>query len=154
MTQWIKRLWNIYKYINSFSKTSLEKLQNTLPLRSCIPESALRAFLPSVALRTSNTYCIPFYAVLSVHRSGYADTAVKPRNSLGHRVQNVPENLAKTSLRSLHFKTYHALRCKKKPRLNSSRDDFPTKSFPSSTKENWAFCLTFSLHLCLLTMYF
>ena len=82
------------------------------------------------------TYCIPFYAVLSVYRSGYADTAVKPRNSLGHRVQNVPENLAKTSLPSLHFKTYHALRCKKKPRLNSSGDDFLTKSFPSSTKEN------------------
>ena len=32
------------------------------------------------------------------------------RNCLGHRVQNVPENSAKTSLTWLHFKTDHGLR--------------------------------------------
>ena len=99
------------------------------------------------------TSCIAFYAVLSVYRSGYADTAVKPRNSLGHRVQNVPENLAKTSLPSLHFKPDHALRCKNQswiPRRTISW----RKAFLPPQKENWAFSLTFSFHLCLLTMYF
>ena len=32
------------------------------------------------------------------------------RHCLGHRVQNVPENSAKTSLHSLHFKRDHVLR--------------------------------------------
>ena len=32
------------------------------------------------------------------------------RNCFGHRVQNVPENSAKTSLPWLHFKTDHGLR--------------------------------------------
>ena len=35
---------------------------------------------------------------------------LKIRNCLSHRVQNVPENSAKTSLPWLHFKTDHALR--------------------------------------------
>ena len=34
----------------------------------------------------------------------------KKKNCLSHRVQNVPENSAKTSLPWLHFKTDHALR--------------------------------------------
>ena len=67
------------------------------------------------------------------------------RNFLGHRVQNVPENSAKTSLPWLHFKTAMGS-TEKKTRLNSSKDDFLMKSKslpPFSTKRKLSILLNF-----------
>ena len=76
------------------------------------------------------------------------------RNCLGHRVQNVPENSAKTSLPWFHFKTDQRS-VVKKTRLNSSKDDFLMKSFLSSTKRKLNILLNFLLlFYCLLTVYF
>ena len=49
------------------------------------------------------------------------------------------KNSAKTSLPWLHFKTDHV----KKTRLNSSKEDFLMKSFPSSTKRKLSIVLNF-----------
>ena len=57
-------------------------------------------------------------------------------------VQNVPDNSAKTLLPWLHFKT-NQRSVVKKTRLNSSKDDFLMKSFPSSTKRKLSILLNF-----------
>ena len=63
-----------------------------------------------------------------------------------YRVQNVPENSAKTSLPWLYL-IDHALRREENKlgpkRLNSSKDDFLMKSFPSSTKRKLSILLNF-----------
>ena len=68
-------------------------------------------------------------------------------------MQNVPENSAKTSLPWLHFKTDQRS-VVKKTRLNSSKEDFLMKSFPSSTKRKLSILFNFLFpFFCLLTMY-
>ena len=45
-----------------------------------------------------------------IYKTSMKHLKIHKRNCLGHRVQNVPENSAKTSLPWLHFKTDHAVR--------------------------------------------
>ena len=78
----------------------------------------------------------------------------KKRNCLGHRVQNVPENSAKTSLHSLHFKRDHVLR------HEENKDEFLEGRFLDEKltffhKKNAEHSFELSLSIfCLLTVYF
>ena len=74
------------------------------------------------------------------------------RNFLIHRVQNVPENLAKW----LHFKTDHTLR-REENKVEFLEGRFLDEKLPFLQKKNWAFSrlLNFlSFQFCLLTVYF
>ena len=88
------------------------------------------------------TFCIAFYAVLSVYRSGYADTEAKPRNSLGHRVLNVPE--VQQKLRCLRCILKQIMPCYAVTAWKGNKkDDFLTKSFSSSTKRKLSILFNF-----------
>ena len=76
------------------------------------------------------------------------------RNFLGHRVQNVPENTAETSLPWLHFKTDHALR-REINKVEFLEGRFPDEKLPFLHKKKAEYSFELSLStFCLLTVYF
>ena len=76
------------------------------------------------------------------------------RNCLGHRVQNVPENSAKTSLPWLHFKTDHGLR-RQQNKVEFLEGRFLDETLPFLHKKESERSFDFSLSIfCLLTVYF
>ena len=75
-------------------------------------------------------------------------------NGLGHKVQNVPENSAKTSLPWLHFKTDDGLRREEnKVEFLEGRFLDEKLPFPHKKKAEHSFELSLSI-FCLLTVYF
>ena len=76
------------------------------------------------------------------------------RNCLGHRVQNVPENSAKTSLPWLHFKTDHGLR-RQQNKVEFLEGRFLDEKllFLHKKEAERSFELSLSI-FCLLTVYF
>ena len=75
-------------------------------------------------------------------------------NCLGHRVQNAPQNSAKTSLPWLHFKTDHALRREyNKREFLEGRFLYEKLPFLHTKKAEHSFELPLSI-FCLLTVYF
>ena len=78
----------------------------------------------------------------------------KKRNCLGHRVQNVPENSAKTSLTWLHFKTDHGLR-REDNKVEFLEGRFLDEKLPFLHKKKAEQSFEISLSIfCLLTVYF
>ena len=76
------------------------------------------------------------------------------RNCLGHRVQNVPENSAKTSLPWLHFKTDHELR-REENKVEFLEGRFLDEKLPFLHKKEAEHSFELSLSIfCLLTVYF
>ena len=76
------------------------------------------------------------------------------RNCLGHRVQNVPENSAKTSLPWLHFKTDHGLR-REQNKVEFLEGRFLDEKLPFLHKKKAEHSFELSLSIfCLLTVYF
>ena len=76
------------------------------------------------------------------------------RNCLGHRVQNVPENSAKTSLTWLHFKTDHGFR-REENKVEFLEGRFLDEKLPFLHKKKAEHSFELSLSIfCLLTVYF
>ena len=78
----------------------------------------------------------------------------KKGNCLSHRMQNVPENSAKTSLPWLHFKTDHALR-REENKVEFLEGRFLDEKLPFLHKKKAEHSFELSLSsFCLLTVYF
>ena len=78
----------------------------------------------------------------------------KERNCLGRRVQNVPENSAKTSLTWMHFKTDHGLR-REENKVEFLEGRFLDEKLPFLHKKKAEQSFEISLSIfCLLTVYF
>ena len=76
------------------------------------------------------------------------------RHCLGHRVQNVPESSAKTSLTWLHFKTDHGLR-RDENKVEFLEGRFLDEKLPFLHKNEAEHSFELSLSIfCLLTVYF